>query len=339
MSEPVPMPQALAAAQALDDLVFPAVKLHPTSLGRIPGRIGFVMYLYYREQRGLEQRLTLLKIIHEIRAQVGEDNWGWWGSEATHKMYFDRKKKFDLSKQEQHLINPNKAFGVGMSSVDAGGDSLEEVSDNAQRFFFEVSANERNAHVGSLRFYAPASWAIRQPPEHSLVALFSRWATELKALHGVLGLGVGLPMQKLASIDRSYYFDLARAVKQYPGLICEAPLYMPAMAKGMTSINWQTYVHDEWLERIGGRAAVKAQCQPPVAAIELPHGLRVQAGPEPQIASDALEYYRRVARIFKPLRAPGGDRDFVNLEISTPENARDDEQLDRDSIAYLARFD
>ncbi len=330
--------QTPSAAPALDDWVFPAVKLHPTSLGRIPGRIGFVMYLYYREQRGLEQRLTLLKIIHEIRAQVGEDNWGWWGSEATHKMYFDRKKKFDLSKQEQHLINPNKHFAVGMSSVDAGGDSLEEVSDNAQRFFFEVSANELNMDVGSLRLYAPASWAIRQPPEHSLVALFSRWATELKALHGVLGLGVGLPMQDLGSIDRSYYFELARAVKQYPGLICETG-FKPAMAKGMSSINWQTYVHDEWLERIGGRAAVKAQCQPPVAAIDLPHGLRVQAGPEPQIAPDALEYYRQVARIFKPLRAPGGRRDFVNLEISTPESAKDSDLVYRDSIAYLARFD
>ena len=325
-------------AKAADELTFPPVKMHEGSLGRIPGRIGMVLYLYFREQRGLQQRLALLKLVHAFRAQVGEDQWGWWASEATGKMYFDRKKKFDLQKHEQHLLNPNKPFAVAMSSVDAGGDSLEEVGDNAQRFFMEVSANERNMHVGSIRLYVPLSWAIAQPPTDSLVALFSQWAADLNALHGVLGVGVGLSQQNLAQIDRSYYFDLAKAAHLYPGLICENP-WEVAMAKGMTSVNWLNFVNDEWLDRIGGRQAVKAQCKPPVLTADLPNGLLVRAGNDPQIASEHLEHYRTVAKLLKPLRAIARSGEYSNLEISTPESAMDREVLFRDSEWYLSRFD
>ncbi len=324
----------------MDVLVFPPVKLSESEPddGLIPGRISLVMYLYFKEQRALPQRLAMIEIIHEIRALVGEGNWGWWASEATGRMYFDRKKKFDLSKQEQHLINPNRFFAIAMSSVDAGGDSPEDVSKNAQRFYVQFLADETNEDVGKMRLYVPTRWALGLTSDNSMTALFARWSQKLNALHGVLGLGIGLSDNKLARSDRSYYFDLAKAVKQSPGLICEQPGVLP-MAKGMSSINWQTYVRDEWLERIGGRQAVKDRCRSPVLAIDLPQGLLVQAGPGPEIQPDKLESYKKVAAIFKPLRAQAVRDKHVVMEISTPENAMDSDLLRRDSEAYLARFD
>jgi Protein of unknown function (DUF3396) len=316
----------------------PLVKLFDDDEGRIPGRVGIVMTLYFEEQRGLQQRQNLIEIVKRFRNWVGPENLGWWAGGYTNRMQFDKKKKLDFDQLQEKMVNPNLHFDLPMSSVDAGGDDVQEVEANAQRFLLKIDASPRNIGVGYIHMHLPLGWTIKQPPETSAAVFFASCAQLVQALHGTLGVGVCLPSRDMFATEKEYAYAISELVHQSPGLIAQRadPLFL---SKGLGAISWLTMVRDHWLEKLGGRDAVKAQLPPPVLTYDLPSGLIIQAGEEPQLKLIDPEPYRMVARVLKPLRVQAGNGIYANPAMYTAETRYDTARFLLDCDWYLSRFD
>jgi hypothetical protein len=80
---------------------------------------------------------------------------------------------------------------------------------------------------------------------------------------------------------------------------------------GCAPPNWLTLLHPSYVEQLGGAEGFPRLEQLGLG-IELhhwPEGLLIQAGPRPLLgdvnAGESVEAYRAVARVLRPLRAPG----------------------------------
>lgn len=87
-------------------------------------------------------------------------------------------------------------------------------------------------------------------------------------------------------------------------------------------VNWLTLLSPPFVERLGGRAALRAQLSEAIMLHDLPSGLMIQAGPAPGLgdvnAGERLPLYREVHRVLKPVRVVDhwllGDRVFKTDE-------------------------
>lgn len=312
--------------------------------GKVVGRLGMTMTLYFDRQTDLEQRKNLMELVKRYREWVGEDELDWWASSMTGKMHQQRKKRFNADALWEKGRNPRLEFSIAMSSADAGDiwtddntKTVMEIAGNSQRFFLQVYARNHDRRLAYVRMHWPLVWSINQPPETSLGVWLKTCCELIKPVHGKLGFAISLPSETIVQSNHEYGFPIWQIVKRYPGIEAESPGY--EMHKGMGPINWMTVVHDKWLDQIGGRAAVKAQCKAPVIAHEWSEGLIIQAGDEPQLgdteAGVELPHYRTVAHLLRPLRY--SDK-YVNVWLREP-GPESSEQVHRDSALYLSRFD
>jgi hypothetical protein len=85
-----------------------------------------------------------------------------------------------------------------------------------------------------------------------------------------------------------------------------------AKRDSIRGIGWLTALGEEFLERLGGRARLKAQVKGPVELIEVNGGVVLKAGPAPQFgdteANDYLPAYQQVYRALLPLIEPMVER-------------------------------
>lgn len=333
---------ATRIGQLLDANPIPSVKLSDKGKERIPGRIGFVMTLYFNKERSLERRLALLDIVKAYREWVGPENLGWWAGAYTLKMHFDKKKKLDLEQVKEKVLNPNNHFDIPMSSVDAGGDDVQEVEANAQRFYLKASASADEFYAGYMRAHVPISWAIRQPADKSVAQFFFMCAQKLQALHGYCGVGVGLPSRNMFATSELYGEPIAQLVRKLPGLIAETPDHMNG-ARGMGPIGWMTTVSNDWLSKIGGRDKVlKTKLPESVYITELPDGLVFQAGEDPQFELTNPEPYKAIAKLLRPLRLIAGESSHANAaytNMAFKSSTGTTASYIADSDWYLSRFD
>lgn len=340
-------PQEVAAW--FDENPLPVVQLNLKNPGRLPGRIGFVMNLYFKEQRALDQRERMMGLVRKFREWVGPEQLQWWGSTMTGRIHFERNKKFDADELWKKGMNPNLEFGVSMSSVDFRGETVQTVEESSQRFYFGIYADPMNTGTGYMRINLPVSWALRLPSSDSLAAFFKRCAEDLRVNFGEFGLGICLPSETLAKHSHRYSYPISASVRQLPGLIAEKP-GANTYHRRMGSINWMTAVHDDWLVNIGGREALKAQSKVPIGVIEYRSGLIFQAGPEPILSIIHVEPYRAVARLLKPLRMTnmesGSDvykgpysNQLMYSESNDPDVIYERTKYYEDSAWYLSRFD
>jgi Protein of unknown function (DUF3396) len=331
-----PFQDKVRTAAWLDANPIPPVKLSENGKERIPGRVGFVMTLYFKKERSLERRLAMLEITKPFREWVGAENLGWWAGAYTQKMHFDKKKKLDLEQVKEKVLNPNNYFDIPMSSVDAGGDDLQEVEANAQRFYLKATASSDEFHTGYLRAHVPMSWAIRQPTEKSAAQFFFMCAQKLQALHGDFGLGICLPSRNPFQTSTLYGEPIAKLVRKLPGLIAKTANGMQG-AQGMGPIGWMTVVSNEWLAKIGGRDKILKTALPASVYItELPDGLVFQAGEDPQFELTDPEPYQAIAKLLRPLRLIAGESTYTNMVFKNQDGTA---SYIADSDWYLSRFD
>jgi hypothetical protein len=325
------------SAAWLDANPIPPVKLHDEDEGRTPGRVGIVMTLYFNKERSLERRLALLDIVKSFREWVGTENLGWWAGGGTGRMQFDKKKKLDLDQLKDKIINPNHPFDIPMSSLDAGGNDLQKVEANSQRFFLKATASTDEFYSGYVRAHIPISWAIRQPAEKSFAQFFFMCAQKLQALHGDCGVGICLPSRNLFQTSELYGEPIAQLVQKLPGLIAKTADGMQG-ARGMGPIGWMTMVSNEWLEKIGGRDKIlKTSLPESVYITELPDGLVFQAGEDPQFELTHPEPYKAIAKLLRPLRLIAGESTYANMVFKNSKSNTASYIAENDW--YLSRFD
>jgi hypothetical protein len=324
------------SAEWMDTNPIPFIKLSEQGKQRVPGRVGLVMTLYFNKERSIERRLALLDIVKSFREWVGSENLGWWAGGGSGRMQFDKKKKLEIKQLEEKILNPNYAFDLPMSSVDAG-DAVQEIEANSQRFFLKAAASTDEFYTGYLRAHVPMSWAIRQPTERSAVQFFFMCAQKLQALHGDFGVGVCLPSRNLFQTSTLYGEPIAQLVQKLPGLIADTADGMQG-ALGMGPIGWMTLVSNEWLEKIGGRGKViKTSLPESVYITELPDGLVFQAGEDPQFELTHPEPYKAIAKLLRPLRLIAGESTYTNMVFKN--SKYDTARYIAESDWYLSRFD
>jgi hypothetical protein len=110
---------------------------------------------------------------------------------------------------------------------------------------------------------------------------------------------------------------VASVARRFPGIDVEPFGALASSAdKGIKNINWLTLVGDVFLERMGGRDAVRRQLASVerVVVHDLQHGIMIQAGPEPACGDadrgERLELYHDVGRMLRPLMIPERDLDI-----------------------------
>lgn len=303
------------------------------------GRIGIKIMLKFERQTDIQQRENLMQIVNRFRAWVGPEKFGWWASSVTGKVHLERKKKFDAEALFAKGRNPNREFDVAMTSVEDPDMEAEKVGENAQRFMIHFFTREMEKHLGYLEMHVPLPWVLEQASDKKLMAWLHDCCELLQPIHGTLGLAVLLPTERMFNRHERY----AQAIRPYlvamPGLQCDTPSGSGPFGDGIFTVNWLTVVHDQWLEKLGGRRAVQSACVPPLKAHPWTHGLIIQAGDDPGLGDPAqpefgLPAYFAAARLLRPIRVTRGS----DLVISPPLAGASPDWL-TDGQHWLERFD
>ena len=180
------------------------------------------------------------------------------------------------------------------------------------------------------------------------MALAKDAANALGAEQGYGGIGWALPMNNHAfpefEATERYLAD------RFYGLDIDKPTYMTSghekkwtLEKGLRSPSWLTFVGQEWLPKLGGADALKAQLlkHPQVRVIPFDHGLIIQAGDAPQlypVEEGVPSVMMHIAHALKPARAQ-------TLNLLSYARWDGDEELDHvffdlnECARWLGRFD
>jgi hypothetical protein len=113
---------------------------------------------------------------------------------------------------------------------------------------------------------------------------------------------------------------LVAAAMRFSGIEVEAPGAATAISctDCIKGVNWLTLLGSAFVERLGGKAALRAQLSEAIELHDLPTGLMIQAGAVPGLgdvnADERLPLYREVHRTLTPIRtqnhSPFGGRAF-----------------------------
>ena len=183
---------------------------------------------------------------------------------------------------------------------------------------------------GGVELYLPAEWAESDPK--SMRDLCAKLAGTFEFCSGMAGFGLctGEDYGRTAALPHLYALG-----RHHPGLDLDTTISNFA-GQGIKGVNWLTFLHPNFVERLGGRPTLRAMLNlPEVEIVDLPSGVMIQAGPAPEIgdtnAQSNCPYYRRVGQVLATIR----DKRFPGLfgpSGSTSSSAETTEE-------WLGRFD
>lgn len=135
----------------------------------------------------------------------------------------------------------------------------------------------------------------------------------------------GLSFSEALEIKRKQSNEqlLLPAAMRFSGVEVESSICTRLCCRdSIKGVNWLTLIDSSLVERLGGRAALRAQLDSAIALRDLPAGLMIQAGQEPELgdvnAGERLPLYRQVHRAMRPVRVVDhwlfGGRFFLQQE-------------------------
>ena len=139
------------------------------------------------------------------------------------------------------------------------------------------------------------------------VALVKRFAERLPFFFGYAGFFFNNSLEA-STVQRNEPYLLPVAMR-FSGVEVEHDISTSLCCEdSIKGVNWLTLLSPVLVERLGGKAALRAQLSSAILFHELPTGLMIQAGPEPGLgdvnAGERLPYYREVHRALTPIRNP-----------------------------------
>lgn len=306
-------------------------QLLTTKSHRVLGNLGMNTTLYFnRKQQDLPR---LVKLVEEFITWVSHDELDWCTDSYSQGMYFLNRDPLAYKSSFEPFFDAKQDFYFALSSDDFCADSPVEVAKDPQKFLLNLSAS---GEYGFLQVYLPLIWSVNQPDDSSVYRWFYRCCEVLEPIYGKLGFGIQLPYStcKTDSTDEIVLWDI---VRKYPGVEVERPHVRFANAMG--SINWINVVHDQLLDKIGGRGSLVKICTEPLFCRDWSHGLIFGAGIDPQLGvewnSGNLNGYAQLSHLLKDLRTK--DIYLNNSLLPRPES--NPEKLLEVSKLYLSRFD
>lgn len=157
--------------------------------------------------------------------------------------------------------------------------------------------------VSYISFYLPVE-ELKSRKEERLEGLLNSFCNLLKPMHGLLGLGI----QNCQEKEKYQYLEYEIG-QDFLAIDIAGSDTDHRLRNGIRSINWYTFINDEWLAKLGGATTLREQLPDPrIALLSYNGGLIVRAGDWPELGwvkqNPYPELYVAVNRAFKPIRAP-----------------------------------
>ena len=279
-----------------------------------------VLDFYQRSREALGGRLThyqanAMRGLSKItpRAESMVPTWFTTPSKTRDQQYYMSMSEGDPDK----MASPSKLYlNVYRRPPELLTEARAEWAKTYQKYGRQV------VRVGStLRLTLPLDHPLASPQK------LSEWLLDLTLLQQ------DIPFSGHAGLALDYFYDTGRPDLYAPAEAAVASLLLrhpglgwPGGAVGARILpydpktnrftllveraDWLNVLSDSVLSSLGGRAVVQQQisAEPLLSSVNLPHGLAIQAGDEPQPGDlgrrELLPAYRSVAKIVRPARIP-----------------------------------
>ncbi|MCF6204538.1 MAG: DUF3396 domain-containing protein [Methylococcaceae bacterium] len=199
--------------------------------------------------------------------------------------------------------------------VITGSETNEEVSPYNLK---SILNNKRSyKQIGYLSATFPLEF-LEQQPAGFFQHFVHGWCKRLSPYHGYGGLGL------IRSVDtataRRAEPLLHPMLQRFPGLEIDMPHFHKIYCvDGIKGINWLTMLSEHFLQKLGGKAALRAQLDDDFIFYDYPGGVMIQAGPFPQIGDmeqgNIPKQYQTLYRLVKSVQT---DK-LKNIVVEVPE--------------------
>lgn len=282
--------------------------------------------LFYQDAHTEEKRKAVLALLEEHAALTGE-HYRWTQNPKT-------KSWKSVSKGRASYIQPKEWLfdvrpGNEWSFIYHGGAKASDASNI--EFYTD--------NYGEVHGPGDISYVLMQFPvelfdntAEGLPELTRRWCGILQPKHGYGGLCLGRSHGYEHGEASSYEYTLA---SRFPGVdVRWTMLHSMRLNHGTRGADWLTILSDEYLEQLGGLAAIKERMEDlPVLAYQ--GGAVLQAGALPQVGDNEqgidIPEYKKVGAIVEPVR----HKNYGGIHIGSAPNPKFSKE---EYAAWLARF-
>ncbi|MEE3664444.1 type VI immunity family protein [Brenneria sp. g21c3] len=290
-------------------------------------QVGLVAYFYLDKGYTDEKRQAMAQVLARYDREFGDKlHWGYIDDPKKDKTY----KRTQLHQYQQTIIDRD-GDDIDMSWASESGTSYASdylFSIESPADWFEYVHNS----VSYVQIYLPIE-VLKDGGDRRFEALLLEFCQCLKPMHGLAGLGV----QQCYARDKYQHLEYEIG-QEFLAIDITNSNTWESGRDGIRSVNWYTFVQTEWLEKLGGEAALKQQLADPRLAL-LPYsgGVMIRAGDWPELGwvrdDPYPELYVKVNNALKPIRAPkiySMGYGSISGEIRFDKNS---------TAAWLARFD
>ncbi len=240
----------------------------------------------------------------------------------------------DFSKRA--LVPPSEAIASRKEGAEWDATYIWAASEHEAAPWSMETVRGSHAETWALSYFHvsfPMTWAAK--PE--LIEAVRRWSETLSPVHGYAGVGLLLAAapETQAKLDSV----VCIAAQRFPGINVDYPaLQRGVLRNGIKTVDWLTVLGRDFVEKLGGRAALLTALGPQFSAIPLSTGgLLIQSGALPQLGDmekgKRPEAYVALNRLLKPVRIVEYPYAFQSGQFSRP-------YMDRTvARVWIARFD
>jgi len=288
-------------------------------------KLGLIATFYFKDGYTVASKQRIAQCFERFHEEF-KAYLKWQGGERFHKLTPSR-----FEKQRSLVLNSggNEQYEWHISS--ANNEKESEDCSLSTMNTFEVHG-DRN--LSYLKLTLP--WSILKTPDG--LDTYHRWlvylCNQVKAEHGYGGLSSILPYDYDSYMPTEY-----QLAQHYCGLEVDTFAYSMGreLLNHVKGVNWYTVLGNDYVERLGGEAAIRHALSGhgDIEILPYDYGLIIRAGQYPELGAkeDGLpQAYVAVNKVVRPLRIPNPDQ----LHSYSPYgDCFDQESTDR----WYARFD
>jgi hypothetical protein len=268
-------------------------------------RLGMTLRAFVFDAHTPEVRLRLIEALAHYRGLVG-DHLRHRVLDGQHWAAYRARWDIAASYQKQ-ILDPNDTFAVYVMSGDGPADRDENEPQTYSARIVGCDYLEQRRSPGIFYCHLPFMWMAE--PGNSFVALVRRVLEILQPIYASAGIGLTVPVSSAIFLNDLWPHSRALipvAQKWIGAELTDHGFYLD-VASGYYSVNWLTAVGDEWLQRLGGKAAVRERLQlPGFECWDSPGGLLIRAGEFPQLGDtehgQGIPEYSALDAVLRPLR-------------------------------------
>ena len=158
--------------------------------------------------------------------------------------------------------------------------------------------------VSYVRFYLPVTELKEDGGKERFERLVLDFCALLKPMHGLAGLGI----QQLYEEHKFQHLEYEIG-QMFNGIDVTTNSTNRGLRNGFSSINWYTFLADEWVEKLGGKRALANHFDnTEIKLLPYEGGLAIRAGEWPELGWVEREpypdLYVKVNQVLKPVRTP-----------------------------------